>query len=239
MKVRVVTRGGNTREMFVGDPAGIVFQLHDVSYCGGSGPLGNMCQPEPAPTKGLLAVKDMSHFTHLRAERPVLPGCVWHAGAGDAGDDARIRRRTGRAFPDVHRGRGRGRGAAPGGAARRRPGAGGAPAAGGGGGAPAAPYRSRLSWDGQLRPGGGHENAHRLRPQARGPVGRRARHLYLAASGKPAAGRRSRARRSCTSRIPTAWRSSFKTRSIAAAAGTSATSAPGSRYREQKGFTYD
>ena len=62
MKVRVVTRG-NTREMFVGDPAGIVFQLHDVSYCGGSGPLGNMCQPEPAPTKGLLAVKDMSHFT--------------------------------------------------------------------------------------------------------------------------------------------------------------------------------
>jgi catechol 2,3-dioxygenase-like lactoylglutathione lyase family enzyme len=62
MKVRVVTRG-STREMFVGDPAGIVFQLHDVSYCGGSGPLGNMCQPEPAPTKGLLAVKDMSHFT--------------------------------------------------------------------------------------------------------------------------------------------------------------------------------
>jgi len=62
MKVRVVTRG-NTREMFVGDTAGIVFQLHDVSYCGGGGPLGNMCQPEPAPTKGLLAVKDMSHFT--------------------------------------------------------------------------------------------------------------------------------------------------------------------------------
>ena len=62
MKVRVVTRGA-TREVFVGDPAGIQFQLHDVSYCGGSGPLGNMCQPEPAPKKGLLAVKDMSHFT--------------------------------------------------------------------------------------------------------------------------------------------------------------------------------
>ena len=55
--------GGNTREMFVGDPAGIVFQLHDVSYCGGSGPLGDMCQAEPSPKKGLLAVKDMSHFT--------------------------------------------------------------------------------------------------------------------------------------------------------------------------------
>ena len=62
MKVRVVKRG-NAREMFVGDPAGIVFQLHDVSYCGGSGPLGNMCQSEPAPKKGLIAVKDMSHFT--------------------------------------------------------------------------------------------------------------------------------------------------------------------------------
>ena len=62
MKVRVVTRG-NTREMFVGDPAGIQFQLHDVSYCGGSGPMGNTCQPEASPKKGLLAVKDMSHFT--------------------------------------------------------------------------------------------------------------------------------------------------------------------------------
>jgi catechol 2,3-dioxygenase-like lactoylglutathione lyase family enzyme len=68
-KVRVVTRGA-TREMFVGDPAGIVFQLHDVSYCGGSGPLGNMCQPEPAPKKGLIAVKDMSHFTINAASAP-------------------------------------------------------------------------------------------------------------------------------------------------------------------------
>ena len=61
-KVRVVTRG-NTREVFVGDPAGIVFQLHDVSYCGGSGALGNMCQAEPSPTKGVFVSKDMSHFT--------------------------------------------------------------------------------------------------------------------------------------------------------------------------------
>jgi catechol 2,3-dioxygenase-like lactoylglutathione lyase family enzyme len=68
-KVRVVTRG-TTREVFVGDPAGIVFQLHDVSYCGGGGPLGNMCQPEPAPKKGLIAVKDMSHFTIAAASAP-------------------------------------------------------------------------------------------------------------------------------------------------------------------------
>jgi catechol 2,3-dioxygenase-like lactoylglutathione lyase family enzyme len=62
MKVRVTTRG-NTREMFVGDPSGVVFQLHDVSYCGGSGPLGNVCQVQASPKKGLIALKDMSHFT--------------------------------------------------------------------------------------------------------------------------------------------------------------------------------
>jgi catechol 2,3-dioxygenase-like lactoylglutathione lyase family enzyme len=61
-KVRVTTRG-NTREMFVGDPSGVVFQLHDVSYCGGSGPLGNACKVEASPKKGLIALKDMSHFT--------------------------------------------------------------------------------------------------------------------------------------------------------------------------------
>jgi catechol 2,3-dioxygenase-like lactoylglutathione lyase family enzyme len=63
MKARVVRRGNNAPEMFVGDPAGIVFQLHDVSYCGGDGPLGERCRPEPAPKPGLLAVRDMSHFT--------------------------------------------------------------------------------------------------------------------------------------------------------------------------------
>ena len=63
MKVRVITHGSDAPEMFVGDPAGIVFQLHDTSYCGGSGPLGAVCQAEPSPKKGLIAVKDMSHFT--------------------------------------------------------------------------------------------------------------------------------------------------------------------------------
>src|SRR5687768_1668649 len=63
MRVRMTRREG-TPEIFVGDPNGIVFQLHDVSYCGGSGPLGNTCRNvEPAPTKGLLAMRDMSHFT--------------------------------------------------------------------------------------------------------------------------------------------------------------------------------
>jgi catechol 2,3-dioxygenase-like lactoylglutathione lyase family enzyme len=72
MKVRVSLRGPDkggategTPELFLGDPDGLVIQLQDTKYCGGGGPLGNVClaNPEPAPKKGLLAVKDLSHFT--------------------------------------------------------------------------------------------------------------------------------------------------------------------------------
>jgi catechol 2,3-dioxygenase-like lactoylglutathione lyase family enzyme len=63
-KVRVSTRLG-TPEVYLGDPDGLVLQLQDKSYCGGSGPMGNRClaTPEPSPKKGLMAVKDLSHFT--------------------------------------------------------------------------------------------------------------------------------------------------------------------------------
>jgi catechol 2,3-dioxygenase-like lactoylglutathione lyase family enzyme len=54
---------GNTPEVFFDDPDGIVVQLQDVAYCGGTGPLGNVCSPVPSPKPGVLAVKDMSHFT--------------------------------------------------------------------------------------------------------------------------------------------------------------------------------
>jgi catechol 2,3-dioxygenase-like lactoylglutathione lyase family enzyme len=55
---------GSTRDLFVADPSGIVFQLHDVSYCGGSGALGNVCRAaEASPKPGLIALKDTSHFT--------------------------------------------------------------------------------------------------------------------------------------------------------------------------------
>ena len=55
---------GSTRDLFVADPSGVVFQLHDVSYCGGSGALGNACPAsQPSPKPGLIAVKDTSHFT--------------------------------------------------------------------------------------------------------------------------------------------------------------------------------
>jgi catechol 2,3-dioxygenase-like lactoylglutathione lyase family enzyme len=55
---------GSTRDLFAADPSGVVFQLHDVNYCGGSGPLGAVCpMPEPSPKKGIIALKDTSHFT--------------------------------------------------------------------------------------------------------------------------------------------------------------------------------
>ena len=68
--VRVLAARGLTRlpsnpsEVFVADPGGVALQLHDVSYCGGGGPAGNDCTAvEPSPSKGLIAVRDMSHFT--------------------------------------------------------------------------------------------------------------------------------------------------------------------------------
>ena len=64
MKARVTDRSG-TKELFFGDPDGLLVQLQDASYCGGSGPLGNVCRSvEPSPKKGLIAVKDISHFTN-------------------------------------------------------------------------------------------------------------------------------------------------------------------------------
>jgi catechol 2,3-dioxygenase-like lactoylglutathione lyase family enzyme len=63
MKFSVVTREG-AQEIFMRDPDGLAVQLQDASYCGGSGPLGATCKVEPSPKKGLLTVKDISHFTN-------------------------------------------------------------------------------------------------------------------------------------------------------------------------------
>jgi catechol 2,3-dioxygenase-like lactoylglutathione lyase family enzyme len=72
MKVRVRMRGPEsggaregTPELYLGDPDGIPVQLQDTTYCGGAGALGNVClaSPEPPSKKGLLAVRDLSHFT--------------------------------------------------------------------------------------------------------------------------------------------------------------------------------
>jgi catechol 2,3-dioxygenase-like lactoylglutathione lyase family enzyme len=67
VRTRRPNAGGSAEgapELYVGDPDGINVQLQDVTYCGGAGALGNICNPtEPAPTKGLIALRDLSHFT--------------------------------------------------------------------------------------------------------------------------------------------------------------------------------
>ncbi|MDR1988676.1 MAG: VOC family protein [Acidobacteriaceae bacterium] len=70
MKVRVRMRGpesggapGGTPELYVGDPDGVVVQLQDPKYAGGAGALGEIVKVEAAPSKGLIALKDLSHFT--------------------------------------------------------------------------------------------------------------------------------------------------------------------------------
>ena len=67
VRTRKADLGGSadgTRELFVADPSGVIFQMHDVSYCGGSGAQGNTCRTvEPSKRKGVMAVTEMSHFT--------------------------------------------------------------------------------------------------------------------------------------------------------------------------------
>ena len=71
LTVRVVPRPGARvaggpppSDVYVADPSGHVFQLHDPSYCGGAGATGADCRAaETLATKGVLAVHEMSHFT--------------------------------------------------------------------------------------------------------------------------------------------------------------------------------
>jgi catechol 2,3-dioxygenase-like lactoylglutathione lyase family enzyme len=52
-------------ELTFNDPDNIVVQIQDTSYCGGSGPLGNRCKPQPPPNSGPipLPVSTLNHFT--------------------------------------------------------------------------------------------------------------------------------------------------------------------------------
>ena len=75
VRMRYEAEGGGkegTPELYFTDRDGILLQLQDASYCGGSGPLGNLCltKPEPLPRKGLLAVRDLSHVTLNVSDQP-------------------------------------------------------------------------------------------------------------------------------------------------------------------------
>ncbi len=77
VRMRRPDEGGSaegTRDLFAADPSGIVFQLHDVSYCGGSGAQGNVCAAvEPSPRKGVMALRDTSHFTIAATDPTTVP----------------------------------------------------------------------------------------------------------------------------------------------------------------------
>jgi catechol 2,3-dioxygenase-like lactoylglutathione lyase family enzyme len=62
MKVNV-TVSGDRFDLLFGDPDGVICQLQDVSYCGGSGRLGNQCSVAAASKKGLISVDDLNHLT--------------------------------------------------------------------------------------------------------------------------------------------------------------------------------
>ena len=71
LRVRIRMRGpefggapNGTPELYIGDPDGVVVQLQDTTYCGGEGVLGELCStPEASPRRGLIAVRDINHFT--------------------------------------------------------------------------------------------------------------------------------------------------------------------------------
>mgnify|MGYP002629287922 CR=1 FL=1 len=57
-----------TQDLYFAGLEGLVFQLSAEDYCGGSGPLGNVCERlEPASTAGLFESIDLSHFTNFLA----------------------------------------------------------------------------------------------------------------------------------------------------------------------------
>jgi catechol 2,3-dioxygenase-like lactoylglutathione lyase family enzyme len=153
-----------TRDLFVADPSGVVFQMHDVSYCGGAGALGNSCRAvEASPKKGVMAVTEMSHFTINASSPQTVPFYqelfgfapqayqaatpAWGVGdgvhflmfTGNAGGPTRVGGAPGGGAPGGAPGGGAPGGGAPGGGARPGgPGAGGPAGAGGRGGAPRA-----------------------------------------------------------------------------------------------------
>jgi catechol 2,3-dioxygenase-like lactoylglutathione lyase family enzyme len=64
MKHRITPGPGGAPSVSFDDPDGINVQLQDISFCGGSGPLGNVCRsPEESPINAPIALKGYSHLT--------------------------------------------------------------------------------------------------------------------------------------------------------------------------------
>jgi catechol 2,3-dioxygenase-like lactoylglutathione lyase family enzyme len=197
---------GSTRDLFAADPSGVVFQLHDVSYCGGSGPLGNVCpMPERSARPGLMALSDTSHFTIAASDPTTVPMYLdlfgfkpmvyqaatpaWQVGNGVhflmfIGGGGPTRGNAAGPPGTGAAGAGRAAGPAP------IPGAGAGPA---GAGRTGARVRDRpcLRGDGELRSRRRDEAARRLRPEAAGWAGAfSARHVHIAPDAEPRRRRR-------------------------------------------------
>jgi len=60
-----VAKRGDTTEVFVNDPSGLTVQIQDVSYCGGTGPLGERCQAAPMAIQPSKAPARPSTINHI------------------------------------------------------------------------------------------------------------------------------------------------------------------------------
>jgi catechol 2,3-dioxygenase-like lactoylglutathione lyase family enzyme len=54
---------GDTRELYFADARGLIVQLTDPEYCGGTGPAGTICGPLEAAPEGLMRLHELNHFT--------------------------------------------------------------------------------------------------------------------------------------------------------------------------------
>ena len=104
-----VTRRGDSAGVFFTDPDGILVQLQDVSYCGGTGPLGAQCPPLPRermirPSSAPVRLHTINHVV-LAVPDPARTGRFWRelfpaffgigaSRGGGAASGARPRRRT-------------------------------------------------------------------------------------------------------------------------------------------------
>jgi catechol 2,3-dioxygenase-like lactoylglutathione lyase family enzyme len=71
LTMRITARASGGSMVHVGDPDGLDIQLQDSRYCGGSGPLGDVCAaPQASAKKGLFAVKGYSHLTLFSSDPP-------------------------------------------------------------------------------------------------------------------------------------------------------------------------
>ena len=76
-----MTMRAETPEVFLVDPNGILVQLQDVSYCGGSGTLGDTCPPQPRehmmqPSRAPVRLHTINHVIVAAAD-PVRTEEFW------------------------------------------------------------------------------------------------------------------------------------------------------------------